>query len=234
MAEINRSLAFWRSFPIFEDLPKELIDEVMDLAQHRRWPSGTVIFQRGDQGNYMILLTKGRIKVSLFTTHGKELSLRHFEAGSLIGEMAVLDGAPRSADATAAAASEGYVIGKSEFRAFMARHPAAADAVVSFLCQRLRETNQTLETIALYNLDARVARYLLATLRQVNGDDELPVEASLHLGLNQVELGAILGASRPRINRAMSDLEDAHAIKRRGDIIDCNIPLLKKFADPDD
>jgi CRP/FNR family cyclic AMP-dependent transcriptional regulator len=234
MSEINRSLAFWRSFPIFEELPKELIDEVMDLAQHRRWPSGTVIFQRGDQGNYMILLTKGRIKVSLFTTHGKELSLRHFEAGSLIGEMAVLDGEPRSADATAAASSEGYVIGKSEFRAFMARHPAATDAVVNFLCQRLRETNQTLETIALYNLDARVARYLLATLRQVNGDDDLPDEARLHLGLNQVELGAILGASRPRINRAMSDLEDAGAIQRHGDIIDCNIPRLMKLADPDD
>jgi CRP/FNR family cyclic AMP-dependent transcriptional regulator len=234
MTEINRSIAFWRSFPIFEELPKELIDEVMVLAQHRRWTAGSVIFQRGDQGNYMIMLTRGRIKVSLFTTHGKELSLRHFEAGSLIGEMAVLDGAPRSADATAAAASEGYVIGKAEFRAFMARHPAAADAVVNFLCQRLRETNQQLETIALYNLDARVARYLLVSLRQVNGDDDLPQQARLHLGLNQVELGAILGASRPRINRAMSDLEDAGAIKRLGDIIECNIPLLRKFADPND
>lgn len=234
MTEINRSLAFWRSFPIFEELPKELVDEVMDLAQHRRWTSGTVIFQRGDQGNYMILLTKGRIKVSLFTTHGKELSLRHFEAGSLIGEMSVLDGAPRSADAAAAVASEGYVIGKAEFRAFMTRHPAASDAVVSFLCQRLRETNQRLETIALYNLDARVARYLLATLRQLNGDDDLPATASLHLGLNQVELGAILGASRPRINRAMADLEDAGAIRRQGDVLECHIPRLMKFADPDD
>jgi CRP-like cAMP-binding protein len=234
MAEINRSLAFWRSFPILEELPKELIGEVMDLAQHRRWPSGTVIFQRGDQGNYMIMLTGGRVKVSLFTTHGKELSLRHFEAGSLIGEMSVLDGEPRSADATAAAASEGYVIGKTEFRAFMARHPAAADAVVNFLCQRLRETNLQMETIALYNLDARVARYLLASLRQVNGDDDLPDQARLQIALSQVELGAILGASRPRINKAMSDLEDAGAIKRHGDIIDCNIPRLMKLADPDD
>jgi CRP-like cAMP-binding protein len=155
MAEINKSLAFWKSFPIFEEFPKELIDEVTGLAQWRRWAAGTVIFQRGDEGNYMIMVTGGRIKVSLFTTHGKELSLRHFEAGSLIGEMSVLDGEPRSADAAAAIASEGYVIGKKEFRAFMARHSAAADAVVNFLCKRLRETNQTLETIALYNLDAR-------------------------------------------------------------------------------
>jgi CRP/FNR family cyclic AMP-dependent transcriptional regulator len=233
MAEINKSLAFWRSFPIFEELPKELIDEVMALAQWRRWSAGTVIFQRGEEGNYMILLTEGRIKVSLFTTHGKELSLRHFEPGSLVGEMSVLDGEPRSADAAAAVASEGYVIGKKEFRAFMARNSAAADAVVNFLCKRLRETNQQLETIALYNLDARVARFLLASLRQIHGED-LPDRANLDLALNQVELGAILGASRPRINRAVLELEEAGAITRRGNIFDCNIPRLTKFADPDD
>jgi CRP/FNR family cyclic AMP-dependent transcriptional regulator len=233
MAEINKSFAFWRSFPIFEELSKELIDEVIGLAQWRRWTANTVIFQRGDEGNYMILLTEGRIKVSLFTTHGKELSLRHFEPGSLIGEMSVLDGEPRSADAAAAIASEGYVISKSDFRAFMSRHSSAADAVVNFLCQRLRETNQTLETIALYNLDARVARYLLATLRQIHGD-ELPDEASLDLALSQVEVGAILGASRPRINRAILDLEQGGAIKRNGNIFLCNIPRLMKYADPDD
>ena len=233
MTEINKSLAFWRSFPIFEEFSKELLTEVMGLAQHRKWRAGTVIFQRGDEGNYLILLTEGRIKVSLFTTHGKELSLRHFEAGSLIGEMSVLDSAPRSADAAAAVNSEGYVINKGDFRAFMSRNPEASDAVINFLCKRLRETNQQLETIALYNLDARVARFLLATLRQVHGDD-LPDEARLQLALSQVEFGAILGASRPRINKAISELEEAGAIKRKGNVIDCNIPRLEKFADPDD
>lgn len=234
MAEINKSIAFWRSFPIFEEFSKEMIEQVAGLAQPRRWPAGAVIFQRGEEGNYMILLTKGRIKVSLFTTHGKELSLRHFDAGSLVGEMSVLDGEPRSADAMAAAASEGYVIGKAEFRAFMARNSAAADAVVNFLCKRLRETNQQLETIALYNLDARVARYLLAAIRQVHGDEELPEEARLNLGLNQLEFGAILGASRPRINRAILSLEEAGAIRREGGIFDCNVARLMRFADPDD
>jgi CRP-like cAMP-binding protein len=233
MAEINKSIAFWRSFPIFEEFSKELIDQVASIAQPRRWSAGAVIFQRGEEGNYMILLAKGRIKVSLFTSHGKELSLRHFDAGSLVGEMSVLDGEPRSADAMAATASEGYVIGKNEFRAFMARNSAAADAVVNFLCKRLRETNQQLETIALYNLDARVARYLLAAVRQVHGE-ELPAEARLNLGLNQLEFGAILGASRPRINRAILSLEEAGAIRREGGIFDCNIPRLLRFADPDD
>jgi len=233
MAEINRSLAFWKSFPIFEDFSSEMIDEIIGMVRLRHWPTGTVIFQRGDKGNYMILLTKGRIKVSLFTTHGKELSLRHFEPGALIGEMSVLDGEPRSADATATVASEGYVIGQYEFRAFMDSNRQAGRAVVNFLCRRLRETNQQLETIALYNLDARVARFLLASLRQVHGE-HLPEEARLDLPLNQVEFGAILGASRPRINRAILSLEVVGAIKRKGTIIDCNVARLEKIADPDD
>jgi CRP/FNR family cyclic AMP-dependent transcriptional regulator len=233
MAEINKSLAFWRSFPIFEEFSKELIEQVAALAQHRRWSAGAVLFQRGDEGNYMILLTEGRIKVSLFTTHGKELSLRHFEPGALIGELAVLDGQPRSADAIAAEPSEGFVIGRAEFKAFLARNADAMDAVVNFLCRRLRETNEQLETIALYNLDARVARFLLTTLRQVHGD-ELPDEARLQLALNQVEIGGILGASRPKINGAIRVLEDAGAIRRDGNIIDCNIARLRRIAEPED
>lgn len=233
MVEINKSLAFWRSFPIFEEFSKELIDEITCLAQGRRWPAGTVIFQRGDEGNYMILLTEGRIKVSLYTAHGKELSLRHFEPGSLLGEMSVLDGAPRSADATATVASEGYVIARKDFRAFTARHAEATDAVVNFLCKRLRETNEQLLTIALYNLDARIARFLLAALRQVHGND-LPERAKLQLSLSQSEFGAILGASRPKINRAIFSLEESGAIRRQDSYFDCNIARLMRIADPDD
>jgi len=232
MAEINKNVAFWRSFPIFEEFSKELIGEVAALAQWRRWPSGTVLFQRGDEGNYMILITGGRIKVSLLTAQGKELSLRHFEPGALVGEMSVFDGEPRSADATAAVATEGYVIGKKEFMALMARYPHAAEAVMRFLCKRLRETTLQLETIALYDLDYRVARFFLAALRQIHGED-LPEQANLHIGLSQTEIGGILGASRPKINRSILTLEAAGAIKRHGNIIDCNIARLLRLSEPE-
>ena len=233
MAEINKSPAFWRSFPIFEEFSRELVAEVTALAQWRKWPSGTVIFQRGDDGNYMILVTEGRIKLSLITSQGKELSLRHLEPGTLLGEMAVLDGEPRSADATATVATEGYVIGKAEFMSFIARNPEAAEAVMRYLCRRLRETTDQLETIALYDLDSRVARFFLATLKQIHGDD-LPDEASLHIALSQTEIAGILGASRPKINRSILSLEEHGAIRRKGSVIDCNIQRLVTLAEPED
>lgn len=234
MAEINKSVAFWRSFPIFEEFSKELIAEVAGLAQWRRWPAGTVIFQRGDEGNYMILVTDGRIKLSLITSQGKELSLRHLEPGTLMGEMAVLDGAPRSADATATVATEGYVIGKSEFMALITRNPDAAEAVMGYLCRRLRETTDQLETIALYDLDSRVARFFLATLKQIHGEEDLPDHANLQIALSQTEIAGILGASRPKINRSILSLEEHGAIKRQGGVIDCDVGRLMKLAEPDD
>lgn len=233
MAEINKSPAFWRSFPIFEEFSRELVAEVAGLAQWRKWPAGTVIFQRGDEGNYMILVTEGRIKLSLITSQGKELSLRHLEPGTLLGEMAVLDGEPRSADATATIATEGYVIGKPEFMNFITRNPEAAEAVMRYLCRRLRETTDQLETIALYDLDSRVARFFLATLRQIHGED-LPDEASLHIALSQTEIAGILGASRPKINRSILSLEEQGAIRRKGNVIDCNIRRLTSLAEPED
>lgn len=233
MNEINKSAAFWRSFPIFEEFGKETIAEIAAIATWRKWPAGTVIFQRGDEGNYLIVLVSGRIKLSLITPQGKELALRQLEAGSVLGEMAILDGQPRSADATAATATEGYIISKRDFLELLSRNPPAARAIISYLCTKLRETTEQLETIALYDLDSRVARFFLTTLRQIHGDD-LPESANLQLALSQTEIAGILGASRPKINRSIQTLEERGAIRRKDGIIHCHIDRLFKLAEPDD
>ncbi|MCO6187520.1 Crp/Fnr family transcriptional regulator [Rhizobium sp. L1K21] len=233
MTEIRKSPAFWRSFPIFEEFDNALIEAVAAIAVHRLWPAGTTIFQRGDEGNYMLLTVSGRIKISLITAQGKELSLRHLEAGTILGEMAILDGSPRSADATAVAATEGYVIAKRDFQRLMEKHPVAAQAVIHYLCARLRETTEQLETIALYDLDARVARFFVSTLKQIHGE-ELPESANLQLSLSQSEIAGILGASRPKINRSIVSLEEKGAIRRKDGVIDCNTERLLELAEPDD
>ncbi|MBB4183809.1 Crp/Fnr family transcriptional regulator [Sinorhizobium terangae] len=233
MSEVNRSPAFWRSFPIFEEFDKETLMELAGIATYRRWPAGTVIFQRGDEGNYMVVVVSGRIKLSLFTPQGRELMLRQHEGGALFGEMALLDGQPRSADATAVIASEGYVIGKKAFLDLIIHRPQIAEAVIRFLCAQLRDTTERLETIALYDLNARVARFFLATLKQIHGH-ELPSSANLRLTLSQTDIAAILGASRPKVNRAILSLEECGALKRTDGIICCNVDRLLNVADPEE
>ena len=232
MTENTKSLVFWRSFPIFETFDDELIRHVMGIAIPKSWPSGATLFQRGDDGNQMFALASGRIKLSLLTPQGKELTLRHVEPGMILGEMAILDGEPRSADATATMSSKGYVIRKSDFQTLLNTYPHASLAIISYLCNRLRDTTEQLETIALYDIDSRVARFLMAALRQLHGD-ELPDSANLQLFLSQSEIASILGASRPKINRAIMALEDAGAITRSGTVINCNIQRLTALAEPD-
>ncbi|MDW9920637.1 cyclic nucleotide-binding domain-containing protein [Sinorhizobium meliloti] len=233
MAEVIRSSAFWRSFPIFEEFDSETLCELSGIASYRKWSAGTVIFQRGDQGDYMIVVVSGRIKLSLFTPQGRELMLRQHEAGALFGEMALLDGQPRSADATAVTAAEGYVIGKKDFLALITQRPKTAEAVIRFLCAQLRDTTDRLETIALYDLNARVARFFLATLRQIHGS-EMPQSVNLRLTLSQTDIASILGASRPKVNRAILSLEESGAIKRADGIICCNVGRLLSIADPEE
>lgn len=233
MAGTTRSGAFWRSFPIFEGFSDPLVEALNAIATPRKWPAGALIFQRGDDGSFMIALAEGRIKLSLVTSQGKELTLRQLEPGTVLGEMALLDGAPRSADATAAIASEGYVISRRDFQAFIDTHPPAARAVIRYLSTRLRETTDQLETIALYDLDSRVARFLLATLRQIHGED-LPDSANLQLQLSQTEIAGVLGASRPKVNRAIVALEERGAISRQGNVIACNTARLLAIADPEE
>ena len=231
MSETQAGPAYWRSFPIFEEFPADALAALAAAAIHRTWAQGTVLFQRGDEVDHLIALRSGRIKLSLITGAGKELALRHAEAGSILGEMAVLDGAPRSADAVTVVASEGHVIMRRDFGRLIAEHPDCAIATIRYLSLRLRETTDQMESIALYELDARLARFFLATLRQIHGD-ELPAEARLAVAMSQGELASVLGASRSKINRAILSLEEQGAIRREDGAISFDIELLKDLADP--
>ncbi len=145
----------------------------------------------------MIVVISGRIKLSLIYPQGKELSLRHLEAGSILGEMAILDDQPRSADATATVATEGYVISKRDFLGLVTERPEAAEAVIRYLCGRCARRPTSSKRSPFMTSIARVARFFLATLRQINGE-ELPDEANLQLALSQTEIASISGPAGRR------------------------------------
>ena len=206
--------SFWRSFPLFQGLPDAVLADIDAAAVPRRWAAGEVIFQRGDAGAWLLALKAGRVRLSLITQAGRELTLRHAEPGDTLGELALFDKDPRSADAIAVLDTAGYVLARRSYEALASKHPALTMGVARYLSRRLRETTEQLESIALYPLEARAARFLLFTLRQLNGLD-LPSRATLRLEISQTELATVLGASRPKVNAALGSLEQAGAIRRR-------------------
>ncbi len=224
--------SFWRSIDMFSGLAPAALEGLSRMAQRRDWASGEVLFQRGDSGDWMVVLAEGRVKLTLLTPQGRELILRHAEPADSLGEFALVDGDLRSADATAVGAVTGWVLDRARFARLASEHPELGMAAARYFCRRLRETTDQLEGIALYQLEARLARFFLMTLRQINGAD-LPQTAVLRLEVSQGELAAILGASRPKVNRALQSLQEAGALIRRGEDWEVDVAALQLSADPE-
>src|SRR3954466_10072583 len=184
------------------DLFKGLVAD--DLAacaarfREARFAKGQILFARGDPGTHLYLVTEGQVRLAIGTSEGRELSFQIAVPGDLFGELATLDGQPRSAEATALTPVSAYMLERSAFRELWSTNATIADSIIAFLCWRLRNASDRLETIALYPMEVRLARFLLVAL----GDRQAPPgrRVPLELGFSQSELALLLGASRPKIN----------------------------------
>lgn len=214
----------------FADLDTDTLARLAALAHWQDWDDGAAVFHRGDAGSTLIVLKRGRLRLSLSSATGREMLLGTVGPGGIVGEVALIDGHPRSADATAMEPSRGLVIRRDAFLDAMRTEPALGLAMSRYLCTLLRSTNFQMESIALHDLRARLVRFILFSLRPQLGGGQ-PARADLTLDLNQAELSALLGASRPKLNRALHDLIDEGAIRKRGAVLDCDLHLLRQIAD---
>ena len=202
------------------------------IAQGMRradFAAGQVIFQRGDPGKELFLVTEGRVRLSILSVEGRELSFAHAITGEVFGEIATLDGAERSADATAVTKVCAMTLSQAALNRVMEASPSVARAVISFLCARIRETDQQLEAIALHPIEVRLARLFLSAVRLQAGTPKTG-RVMLALGMSQSELGLLIGASRPKVNGALAMLEDSGAIVRSDKGIECNLERLGEVA----
>lgn len=191
--------------------------------------SGQAIFARGDDGRDIYLVTEGRVRLSILTGEGRELSFAHAEPGQIFGEIAMLDGGKRTADATAVSKTKVLTLSKGALKRLMETRPHVAEAAIKFLCARVREADQQLEAIALYPIEGRLARFFLATASQ-KGAGVKDGRVSVDFDMSQSELALLVGASRPKVNTALSMLESSGAIERSGNKITCDLEELRLVA----
>lgn len=217
-------------FSLFRGLSQETLSELAAAMNMRSWPAGSVLFQRGDEGDYLLAVVEGRLRLLLCGAHGRDLMLKQIEPGDVVGELAVIDGQPRSADAVAVEPVRALVLHRDRFLGVANRRPDLGMAVARTLCEMLRSTNFQMESIALYDLQMRVIRFFLFSLHQIHGD-VLPEEGVLRLHLSQADLSSVLGASRPKINQALQALIVAGALRRDGDTIICAVGRLRTLAE---
>ncbi|MEO1207739.1 MAG: Crp/Fnr family transcriptional regulator [Pseudomonadota bacterium] len=230
MAETTSIAELLDRTALFGTLGEDCCQAVAKEMRETKFANGQTIFTRGDEGREVYLVLSGRVRLSVLTAEGRELSFAHAEPGSLFGEIAMIDGGSRTADATAVTKVTAATLSRSGFERLMASHPPIGEAMLQFLCKRLREADQQLEAIALCPIEVRLARFFLANARAVDADAESG-EVSVPFTMSQSELALLIGASRPKVNTALSLLEANGALKRGKDSIICAIDELEDIAD---
>lgn len=189
-----------------------------------------MIFARGDPGRDLYLVLEGRIRLSILSGDGRELSFAHAGAGSVFGEIATLDGGERTAGATAISRVTAMTLPQKALHELIEANPKIAMAAVRFLCHRLRETDQRLEAIALHRIEVRLARLLMGVVK-LEAPTAKGGKVTVDLGMSQGEIALLIGTSRPKVNIALTQLEEMGAIKRAGSKLVCDVDELEIIAD---
>ncbi len=210
--------------PLFADLDEESLKELSAVARKRVFRQGEVIFHRDDPGQVLYIVKEGKVKIGLTSPDGQEVSLTVFGAGECFGELSILDGEPRSADAIALERAELYALQRQDFVNVVMNHPKIAVQVMKVISQRLRQADQQIEDLLFLDVYGRVAKKLLE-LSETHG---VPTSQGvrIELRLTQQELASMVGASRESVNKVMGYFTDKRYI-----MTDKHKITLMKLAD---
>jgi CRP-like cAMP-binding protein len=194
----SNKLAVLRKHPIFCDLEPEAIDQLCRYANLTSLKRGATIFSKGDPGNCLFAVISGTVKISISSADGRNAILNLMGPGEIFGEIAVLDGQARTADATANTDCEIYVIDRREFLPFVRSQPALAMKFIELLCGRLRWTSDQVEQVILQNLPGRLAG---ALIRLTEKHKLSPVGRTI--AITQQEISEMVGMTRESINKQL-------------------------------
>jgi CRP-like cAMP-binding protein len=221
----NSKLSVLRKHPIFADLEPEAFDQLCRYAKHSTLKRGTTLFSKGDPGNSLYAVISGTVKMSISSPDGRNAILNIIGPGEIFGEIALLDGRARSADAIANSNCELFVIDRREFIPFVKSQPALAMKFIELLCVRLRWTSDQVEQIILQNLPGRLASALLRL-------SEKSAPQGRTIAITQQEISEMVGMTRESINKQLRAWATRNWVRlEHGAIVVLNVEMLRELAE---
>jgi CRP-like cAMP-binding protein len=194
----SNKLSVLRQHPMFRDLGSEALDQLCRYAKHTSLRRGATICSKGDPGNFLFIVISGTVKISVSSPDGRNAILNLINAGDLFGEVAVLDGQARTADAIANTNCEIFVLDRRDFLPFVRGQPELAMRLIELLCTRLRWTSDQVEQVILQDLPGRLASALLGLT------DKRKLEPqSQTIAITQQEISEMVGMTRESINKQL-------------------------------
>jgi CRP-like cAMP-binding protein len=198
------TIAALRGCPLFAPCPEGVLAEVGQRLRHRHFRRNEVIFHQGDPGDSLHVIIAGSIKIVLPSMEGDEAIIATLQPGDFFGELALLDGRPRSATAVAVDAAETLSLPRDTFRELLDRHPELRDSLFAALAALLRRLTKHVEELHFLDLPGRLAARLSSLARESQPNAGGAVE--LDWPYTQSDLAAMIGGTRQSVNRLLADL----------------------------
>ena len=202
MDSVTELPALLQRVPFLAALTDEDRRELSAAARRRRFPRGQTVFHKDEPGETLFIIDRGSVRIYLPSPQGADLTLAVLGPGDFFGDLALLDGGPRSASAVALEDTDTLALDRADFTALLRSRPQSAMAVLAAIARRLRETDEMAADLAFLDVAGRLAKKLLelAASQGVRRADGL----LLDLAVTQEGLANMLGVTRESVNRQLS------------------------------
>ena len=196
---------------LFRGLSPAERSDLVARARIRTYPAGETMFLMGSTGDSMMAVIDGTIRISVPSPEGKEIVLAIIQPGEVFGEIAVLDGKERTAEATVMTDCTLAVLERRDVLSFLEAHPSGWPRLVELLCARLRHSDRQIAEMAFLQLPVRLAKALLRMADMAAG--LAGARSGARIKLTQRELGNIVGMTRESVNKCLREWQRSGIVR---------------------
>lgn len=227
VGDVNKEALLSKSF-IFDALDSDVKRALASHASLHRFAAGDTIFTMGSEGQSMMAIAEGSVRVSMLTPGGREITLTDLQPGDVLGEIAMLDGRERSAGARALTNCTLVVLERARLMTVLKRDADLSIQLMALLCHRVRRSDERMIEIAFLELPVRLAKLLLRLSAPTPGSSDQPLKK---LSQSQSVLAGMIGNTRENVNRCLRKWQKAGLIALKdGWLIIGDRPALEAIA----
>jgi CRP-like cAMP-binding protein len=213
---VDPNIEALRRVPVFSVLEDEALARLASTCRRRRYEAAELpIFHEGDDPGSLYVILRGRVHIRTVTPAGKSIHVAERGPGDQIGELGLIDGAPRMADAVTASPAELLILGREAFLRCLEEQPKIAFAIMRSLSERLREAARRLALQEEQDIPGRVARLLLEQMES-GGQTLSTGEILLTATRTHQQMAEQIGAARESVTRALGDLRRRKILRSEG------------------
>jgi len=219
-----------RHCQLFAGCDSGVLHAIAGRLRDRRFRRNEVIFHQGDAGDSLHIIVSGSVKIVLPSTEGDEAIIATLRPADFFGELALLDGQPRSATATAIEPTQTLTLSRGTFLELLNSHPDLRDALLSALVAELRRLTNHVEELHFLDLAGRLARHLVRLAAQSGGGPAGSM--TLDWPYTQSDLAAMIGGTRQSVNKLLGELIDEDLVRiERDTLILTDLEALSRRAE---